>query len=174
MFRKMIAPVFLLLLFSVAIVQAMEESDQNAVIASKPISAAVGEEAPDFTLKDLKGKEVTLSEFKGKKVMINFWATWCPPCKAEMPAMQELYSKTGGELEIIAVNLDSKNNVAGFADENELTFPILLDEQDSVNQVYSVISIPTSYFLNEQGIIIAKHIGSMTYEQLEEYVNKIK
>ena len=100
--------------------------------------------------------------------MLNFWATWCPPCKEEMPAMEQFYKENSKEVEILAVNLDPQNNVKSFVKDNELTFPILLDQDGAIQQTYSIISIPTTFIIDEQGLILKKHIGSMTYEQMQE------
>lgn len=124
--------------------------------------------APAFTLKNLAGEEVSLKDYRGKKVMLNFWATWCPPCKEEMPAMEQFYKESSKEVEILAVNLDPQNNVNSFVKDNKLTFPILLDQNGTTQQIYSIISIPTTLIIDEQGLILKKHIGSMTYEQMQE------
>ncbi|MEH7109626.1 redoxin domain-containing protein, partial [Bacillus sp. JJ1764] len=107
---------------------------------------AVGSKAPDFELKTLTGETVKLSELKGKKVMLNFWATWCPPCKAEMPDMEKFHSEVGDKVTILAVNIDPQLDVKGFVNEYKITFPILLDTDDGVNGKYQVLSIPTTYF----------------------------
>ncbi|WP_257985150.1 redoxin domain-containing protein [Bacillus sp. T33-2] len=158
---------------TIVIVQAMGKDD-TLVASSNAKLVEIGASAPNFTLSDLSGKAVDLSDYKGRKVMLNFWATWCGPCKAEMPAMQELYTKMNGEIEILAVNMDPKNDVAGYVAEHGLTFPVLLDESEQVSKAYSIFSIPTSFFIDEQGIIRQKHNGSMTLEQMEEYVHKLK
>ncbi len=166
--------VAVLLFFAVAITQAIDNTEHEEAVEAEPVmkamAAEVNEKAPDFSLKTLEGKEVKLSDFKGKKVMINFWATWCPPCKAEMPAMQQLYNQANGYFDILAINIDPQNDVKGFVSENRLTFPILLDESGKTNQGYSIISIPTTFLINEKGIIEKKHIGAMTFEQMEEFI----
>ncbi|WP_404333015.1 redoxin domain-containing protein [Mesobacillus maritimus] len=173
MIKKGLTVLLLLLLFAVALSQAMGNEDQNTNVATQEAITATVEvagQAPNFTLSTLKGKEVKLSDFKGRKVMINFWATWCPPCKAEMPAMQQLYDHANGYMDILAINIDPKNDVSGFVRENQLTFPILLDESGKVNEDYSIISIPTTFLINEEGMIEKKHIGAMTLEQMEEFI----
>ncbi|MGM0901004.1 MAG: redoxin domain-containing protein [Bacillota bacterium] len=173
MIKKGLTVLLLLLLFAVALLQAMSNEDQNTNVATQEAITATVEvagQAPNFTLSTLEGKEVKLSDFKGRKVMINFWATWCPPCKAEMPAMQQLYDHANSYMDILAINIDPKNDVAGFVRENQLTFPILLDESGKVNEDYSIISIPTTFLINEEGMIEKKHIGAMTLEQMEEFI----
>lgn len=130
----------------------------------------------DFKLKDLNGKEVSLSDYKGKKVFLNFWATWCPPCKAEMPEMEKLYQETkDSDLVILAVNLDEdKDTVQKFMSSNKYNFPVLLDIDNIVASKYEVISIPTSFFIDKEGNIDDKHIGSMTIKDMKDYINNIK
>lgn len=160
-----------LILFAVFQQFNKEEMPKSAAAIKTTSSAAdIGTAAPAFTLKDLNGKEVGLEDFKGKKVMLNFWATWCPPCKAEMPAMQKLYETKSNEIEILAINLDPQNKVADFVSENGLSFPILLDQSGGTQQSYSILSIPTTFIIDENGVIQKKHVGSMTLEQMEEII----
>lgn len=156
-----------------AIFQQITKEDVTESVAASNISSGIktGVLAPDFTLTDLAGKEVKLTNYRGKKVMLNFWATWCPPCKAEMPAMEKVYQQKSAEIEILAINLDPQNDVSGFVNENKLSFPVLLDKNGAVQQAYSIISIPTTFIIDEKGVIIKKYIGSMTHEQMEEMIN---
>lgn len=132
--------------------------------------------AIDFKLKDLSGKEVSLSEFKGKRVFLNFWASWCPPCKAEMPEMEALYKETqNSDLVILAVNLgENKSTVEKFIKDNNYTFPVLLDSDNEAAVNYRVVSIPTSFFIDKDGTIVDKHIGSMTIDDMKAYIKKIQ
>lgn len=132
--------------------------------------------AMDFKLKDLNGKEVSLSDYKGKKVFLNFWATWCPPCKAEMPEMEMLYQETkNSDLVILAVNLDEeKDTVQKFINSNKYNFPVLLDTGNIVASQYEVVSIPTSFFIDKEGNIVDKHIGAMTIEDMKNYIDNIR
>jgi peroxiredoxin len=120
----------------------------------------IGDLPPDFELTTLDGESLKLSELKGKKVVLNFWATWCPPCKAEMPHMQNYYRNSAEEdnVEIVAVNMtDSEKRgvkvVKEFVDSYELTFKIPLDEKGVVGEAYQVFQIPTTYMLNTDGTI---------------------
>ncbi|MDP4172008.1 MAG: redoxin domain-containing protein, partial [Bacillota bacterium] len=134
----------------------------------------IGVKAPDFVLKTLTGSTVKLSDFKGKRVMLNFWATWCPPCKAEMPDMEKFYKKGQKDLIILAVNIDPQLDVKGFAKANGLTFPILLDEKDEVNTKYHILSIPTTYFIDSKGIIKDKFTGAMPLDAMQQYTDDLK
>ena len=129
----------------------------------------IGARAPDFTLGTLEGGEVTLSEV-GKPVMLNFWASWCPPCKAEMPHMVNFYESQNDDVEIIAVNMvhqeSNREDMETFHDDFKLNFPIPLDEDGIVTEMYQVKSIPTSYFINSDGYIESKYIGPMTEQSI--------
>jgi peroxiredoxin len=127
--------------------------------------------APDFTLKDLSGRDVTLSELEGKVVLLNLWATWCPPCRAEMPSMQELYDMfPRDEFTILAVaapntSRDSREKIEQHIEENEFSFPVLLDEDMEVNAAYGSGSIPTSWIVGPDGNLIARLIGARDWTE---------
>lgn len=136
--------------------------------------------APDFTLETLAGDTVTLSELKGKKVILNFWATWCPPCKAEMPHMESFYSKLTDEdqVELIAVNVTESekigiSEVEKFIDSYGLSFPIPLDKKAEVTQKYGVFSMPTTYMIDTKGLIAQKIIGPLDEKKLNELVDSM-
>ncbi|WP_342537074.1 redoxin domain-containing protein [Sporosarcina sp. FSL K6-3508] len=134
--------------------------------------------APDFTLKTLAGETVTLSELKGKKVILNFWATWCPPCKAEMPHMESFYSKLTDEdqVELIAVNVTESeklgiSEVENFVKSYKLSFPIPLDKTAEVTRMYGVFSMPTTFMIDTKGRIAQKVIGPLDEKTLNELVD---
>lgn len=128
----------------------------------------IGEEAPDFKLNDLNGKTVRLSDYRGKSVMINFWTTWCPPCKKEMLDIETFSKKMQDHWVVLAVNVDGGNErgVRQFVKERNLTFPVLIDNNDMVSNQYHILSIPTTFFLNEEGIIINKGFSMLTLQQM--------
>ncbi|MDF0728027.1 TlpA disulfide reductase family protein [Cytobacillus sp. S13-E01] len=140
----------------------------------------IGALAPDFSLVGLDGKTYALSDLKGDKpVLVNFWASWCPPCKAEAPDLVQLYEEYGDQMEIYAVNLTTSDTVKGaqeFVDDYGFEFPVLLDEKGEVGKVYQALSIPTSYFVDRNGIIQNKMIGITSPDKLEkmfqELINK--
>jgi peroxiredoxin len=133
----------------------------------------VGEAAPDFELKTLEGKTVKLSDYRGKKVIVNFWATWCPPCKAEMPDIQKYYNDAGENVEILAVNIDPQYDVQKFVREANVTFPVLLDSKDEVNTLYRILTIPTTYFIDQDGIIRSKYLSVMTVDTIREHMENM-
>jgi peroxiredoxin len=140
-----------------------------------PVPPKVGDVAFDFTLRNLQGKAVSLSDYRGKKVMLNFWATWCGPCRVELPGMIKLYDELSGKgFVILAVNLrEDHDQVAGFVEQNKMRFPVLLDSEGSVGTAYFVRGIPTTVFINDQGIIQAVQMGTLTDAAMRQYVAKL-
>ncbi|MBM7622058.1 peroxiredoxin [Bacillus tianshenii] len=136
-----------------------------------------GNPAPDFELTTLEGEKMKLSDYKGKKIILNFWATWCPPCKAEMPHMQEFYEKNSDEIEILAVNLTNvdkgQDAIKGFVEEYGLTFEIPLDEEGMIGMQYQAFTIPTSYVIDSNGIIQKKVVGPMDEEMMKDLTENI-
>ena len=126
--------------------------------------------APDFSLVTTTGERITLSELRGKPVLVNVWASWCPPCRAEMPAMEQAYRDFRSQgFQILAVNATHQDDPAkaeAFAQERGLSFPILLDEDGEVSRLYRVSSLPTSFFVDAQGLIREVVIGGPMAEAL--------
>ena len=120
-------------------------------------SPRVGFAAPDFRLGTLDGETIRLSDLRGQPVVVNLWASWCSPCKAEMPALQRVYQDSGaGELQILAVNMSSQDSIQAvqdFVTENGLQFPVPLDERGEVARLYQMQALPSTYFIDSQGII---------------------
>lgn len=128
--------------------------------------------APDFTLAALDGGEISLSELRGQVVVLNLWASWCLPCRAEMPAMEAVYQARRDEgLVILAVNStvqDNEAEAAAFVEELGLTFPILLDREGTVSQRYRLQALPTTFFIDRQGVIREVVPGGPMAESLIE------
>jgi thiol-disulfide isomerase/thioredoxin len=129
-------------------------------------------EIVDFELLDLSGTTRRLSDFNGKVVFLNFWATWCGPCRFEMPSMEKLYQRfKASGLEIVAVNLqEDRDSVQRFVDEYVLSFPVLLDTTGSVGATYGARSIPITYIVDREGFVRAGTIGSREWDT-EEYIH---
>jgi peroxiredoxin len=127
--------------------------------------------APSFTLKDLNGKEVNLEDYRGKIVFINFWATWCLPCREEMPSMEKLYSKfKDSGFTMLAVNIrEGTKKVRAFKERFGLNFPILLDSDGRVGSKYGVISIPTTYLIDREGYVIGGALGTRDWASKEAF-----
>ena len=135
--------------------------------------------APDFTLKDVDGKSHKLSDYRGKVVMINFWATWCPPCRFELPSMQRAYEKLKKSgVEFLAINLgEDADTIFTFTAAYPVTFPLLMDLDSSVSNMYPVIGLPTTYFVSPKGRLIYRAIGSREWDEkqmLEKILNMKK
>ncbi|MBI2469206.1 MAG: TlpA family protein disulfide reductase [Candidatus Rokubacteria bacterium] len=125
-------------------------------------AAELGQPAPDFTLPDLAGRRIRLAEYRGKKgVLINFWATWCVPCREEMPTLERLWRERGATLEVLGVSLDtaSKARVRAFVRELGLTFPILLDPEHVAGRLYRVRALPMSFIVDQGGVVRYREIG---------------
>lgn len=157
--------------------KSVEVTKSESTQKAEGKNADVQYAAPDFELTTLDGETVLLSDYQGKKVILNFWATWCPPCKAEMPHMQKFYEKYKDQgVEILAVNLTSQDKgvdkVKAFVEENGLTFPILLDEEGEVGQKYQIATIPTSYMIDTKGNIVQTIVGPMDEEMMESLISK--
>lgn len=151
--------------------EVTEIDSTGIAVSDDQTGIALGDRAPDFKVQTMDGEEVNLSDYKGKKVFLNFWATWCPPCKAEMPHMQAFYEEQPEEVEILAVNLEeSTEKAADFAKQYELTFPILMDADGTVAETYEVYTIPTTYVLNEDGTVHQKIVGPMDEPMMQELI----
>lgn len=131
--------------------------------------------ALDFKLKDLNGKDVSLSDYKGKKVFLNFWASWCPPCKAEMPDIEKLHQQTkDSDLVILAVNIgEDKTTAKSFMQSNKYSFTVLLDSNQNIAAQYNISAIPTSFFIDKEGNIVSTIKGGMTLEQMKTNISKL-
>lgn len=140
-----------------------------------------GQQAPSFTLQRLDGHSVSLSQYKGKVVFLNFWATWCEPCKEEMPSMQRLYQKLQGKpFEILAVSLDQggKSAIDTFLAKTHppITFPILQDPQQQVaKKLYRTTGVPESFVISMDGRVLKHVIGSYAWDspQITQYFEKL-
>jgi thiol-disulfide isomerase/thioredoxin len=128
--------------------------------------------APDFDLPALTGPAISLSQFSGKPVLINFWASWCPPCRSELPALQAAFEQYGHQIGFIAVDVkESPETVAAFVQEMGLTFPVALDTAGQVsNELYQVRGIPTTIFVDAQGVVSARHVGPLDSAAIEGYL----
>ena len=142
----------------------------DASTAVREPQPAVGHPAPDFTLTRFDtGEETRLSDLRGKPVILNFWATWCRPCRAEMPALQATYERYGEDLLVIGVDQGEASGVVGpFLEEFGITFPILLDGDMSVGREYRILGLPTTFFIDSQGIVRGVHAGEINSAILAE------
>jgi len=145
---------------------------------SGPSGSRVGDLAADFTLIDLDGQTITLSSLQGRPVMLNFWASWCGPCRNEMPEIQAVYIERlvdSPSLVILSINLgENSATVRQFMEDGNYTFQALLDSEKSVALLYDVTAIPTTFFIDENGIIIEKRLGAFSSkEQIDGLLSQI-
>jgi peroxiredoxin len=146
------------------------------VCFSSPAFSA--EKAADFTLPDINGKKVNLSEFRGKVVLLNFWATWCGPCRAEMPSLNNLYNEFKDKgFVVLAVSVDaSEKPVKSFEKELKLSFPVLMDKNKAVSfDEYGVLGLPTTFLIDKNGVMIEKIMGEREWDspQMKEKILKL-
>jgi peroxiredoxin len=130
-------------------------------------------EHPEFTLKDLSGKTWTFSELRGKVVLVNFWATWCPPCRKEMPDLETLYGRFGSKgLVVLGISDEEVAKVEPFVRERKVSFPVLLDPGRKVNEMFVVEGIPKSFVYDREGKLVAQSIDMRTQKQFLEMLSK--
>jgi peroxiredoxin len=156
--------VFLVVAALVILFVLNREKSLFAPFSFNPLKA--GQPAPDFTFPGLDGKMVSLSDYKGKVVLVNIWATWCPPCVDEMPSMEKLYRELKDEnFEILAVSIDAlgKKAVAPFMKKYNLSFPALMDPDGTIKDLYQTTGVPESFIINKDGILVEKIIGSRNW-----------
>jgi thiol-disulfide isomerase/thioredoxin len=140
-----------------------------------PEGISEGRRGPDFSLEALGGGEVTLSDHRGDVVLINFWATWCAPCRAEIPAIEAVHqARQNDGFVVLGVNYqESRDVVEPFARELAISYPVLLDESGRVMETYRAIGLPMSILVDREGIIQVRHAGVLTESQLESYLDDL-
>jgi cytochrome c biogenesis protein CcmG/thiol:disulfide interchange protein DsbE len=143
--------------------------------SSKYEPLTVGKPAPDFNLPDLNDKTVRLSDYRGKVVFLNFWATWCKPCREEMPSMEVLYKNfEGNGFVVLAVSIDrvtTKKDIPPFVKSMNLTFPILVDSWGQTDKRYKLMGVPETYIIDQQGVLREKVIGPRDWTVLDNLKN---
>jgi len=134
--------------------------------------------APDFTVEDANSVKVRLSDMKGKPVVLNFWASWCPPCKAEMPDFEQMYKKYGDEVQFMMVNLtdgyqETLEKAKAHISSNEYTFPVYFDVDGAAAYAYRVSSIPATYIIDAEGNLVAHAVGMIDATSLENAIGMV-
>ncbi len=152
------------------------------VISSEAADPSASEEeltpAPDFTVYDSQGNEVSLSDFLGKPVVLNFWASWCGPCKREMPDFESIYQELGEDVEFMMVNVtdgsrETRDSAAEFIAGEGYTFPVYYDSQLEAATAYGVYSIPSTYFIDAEGYAVARASGALSADTLQAGIDMI-
>jgi len=149
-------------------------SEQTSTSGTR-VGTEVGFLAPNFRLRGLNGGEFALSDFRGKAVVVNFWATWCPFCVREMPEFEKAHKQYGDKLIILGVNraesIDKQREFLSKELPVEITYRLLLDPSDSVAQAYGVFGMPTTFFLDKDGVIIGKRVGELNFNQIKQMLS---
>ncbi len=159
----------LVILFGFDYARGSSSENENA-----PEAVEVGKPAPDFELQNIQGETVRLSDYRGKPVLVNFWATWCAPCKLEMPNFQKYYAKYPGQFEILAIEYgEPQDTVERFVEDMGLTFQILSDPDAKVHALYRFLGYPTSYVIDSGGVLRFQHVGLMNESALDKYLTEV-
>jgi peroxiredoxin len=159
-----IALVIIVLLVGASVYLVSSSSSRPPSEMAKAV--IVGEIAPDFQLEDTKGSKISLSELRGKVVMVNFWATWCPPCIEEMPSMERLHEvMAADDFVMLAINTEQNGRsvVSDFLKKTPYTFPILYDDKGDVQKLYGVYKFPESFIVDKDGKVVEKIIGPLDW-----------
>lgn len=155
---------------------AQADSVPSAPASAQTIPVEVDFAAPSLTLMDLQGVLHTLEDYRGQVVLVNLWATWCPPCKAEMPTLQEYYESHADDgFMLVAINDgDPKEDVVTFANDYGLTFPVWLDPNyDATERAFKTLNLPSSFVIDRNGTVRLRWVGEIKRETLEKYVTPL-
>ena len=155
-----------------------EPTQTTAPAETTEATAAAAQDAPDFTVYDIDGNPVKLSDFEGMPVVLNFWASWCGPCKAEMPAFDETCRKLAGKVRFVMVNITDGTNetvesASGFVADAGYSFPVYYDTDLDAAATYGIQSIPTTFFIDEAGKLVAFYTSSMNQAMLNQGISMI-
>lgn len=131
----------------------------------RPMPVEVGREAPPYAARTLAGDSTSLALLRGKVVVLNIWATWCAPCRAEVPYLESIFQKYAGQqVQVIGVSVDARgeqDKIAAFAEEFAMTYPIWLDPDERVNSTFLAIGVPSTYVIDRRGVLVWKHLGTL-------------
>lgn len=167
-----------------AVEDSTEKTQENVSEEAQGQEEDSGDKVPavDFTLKDQYGEEHTLEEYKGKTIFLNFWATWCPPCKAEMPDIQEIYENydTEGEDALVVLGVaapsmgqeGTEEEIKAFLDENGYTYPVLMDTEGKLFEAYGIYSYPTTFMIDREGNIFGYVSGMLTKDMMNSIIQQ--
>lgn len=170
MLKKFVAGVVLTL----ALVGVVFYTNPFGIFGEKIYASVPGNQAPAISLVDLNSNPTNV-EFQGSLTVINFWATWCPPCKAEMPEFEEFFRENAGKIAFYAINIkEPQERVAGFLKAGNLTMPVLLDSSGEVAKAYRVNAIPTTLIVDKNGTVVFRKSGAMSKDELEKAIALVR
>ncbi|WP_139891337.1 peroxiredoxin [Bacillus sp. D386] len=173
-----LAPFFLFIFLFIYTQTQKESITEETIPVLTQTGIKEGQSAPDFELKTQDGKSIKLSDYRGQKVLLNFWASWCPPCKKEIPDLNEFYGEHSMEkITVLSVNMTysekNKQIIQAFQDMYKIRYPVLLDQTGTIAGLYKIITIPTSYFIDSNGIIQKRIIGPLQKETIKNLMETI-
>lgn len=148
------------------------------LVCSTWLPAAAWSERADFTLPDINGETRSLSDYRGQWVLVNYWATWCPPCREELPELEVFHSGSEGQAVVLGVNMEkiSKDRLSSFVEQQFLSYPILMaSERPSKEQLLGPVGgLPTSYLVTPEGKIVARQVGPITAKAIGEFIARFE
>ena len=149
-------------------------NEKNKSLNQNNIGPNLGLYAPDFETEYLNGSRFMLYDLRGTPVILNFWATWCPPCVREMPTLQKFYDEHKEQLVVIGINLgEDRKTIEKFIKNLNITFPIILDKDKKIEKSYNLIIRPSTYFIDKNGVVVDKKLGELSREDLSERSQKL-
>ena len=157
---------------------AQETAEPGETEASGESNGEELSPAPDFTVYDADGNEVHLSDYIGKPVVLNFWASWCGPCKSEMPDFDAAWQEQGEDVQFLMINLtdgarETVDSASAFVTEQGYGFPVFFDTESQASLAYGAYSIPTTYFIDSEGYAVARGVGALSAESLQQGIDMI-
>ena len=154
---------------------SVSNSSSASISPAAENSTSSNQKAPSFTLQDVNGKKVSLSDFKGKVVIVDFWATWCPPCRRSIPDLIDLQKKYKNKIAVIgiSVDMDTRSDVAPFVKQNKINYKVLYATPEVVQAYGNIDAIPTSFIIDQHGNIVTQHVGLTPKETYISEINKL-
>ncbi|AIM15486.1 MULTISPECIES: thiol-disulfide oxidoreductase ResA [Neobacillus] len=170
--RRLVTRTIILLVLGAAVVYTLYANFTK----DSRLKVDVGDQAPDFVLVDMDGNKHQLSDYRGQGVFLNFWGTWCPPCKKEMPYINNQYNQFKDQgVQVLSVDIQESELVVNqFAEQYKLDFPIMIDKDKEVMTAYGVDVLPATFLIDKNGKVVKYHTGELTEDKVREFMESIK